>query len=122
MVSLTDPTHDAELDLIKMAFEGVVSQAKLSHGWRFHVECQRRWNIPAACLRPVVAVVLENTALAEDNPKRRFAVKVSMTQVVRSRGELKPVVMETLRRCLESGMENGLREAWFEGANAAKKP
>ena len=120
MVSLSDASLDAERDLIKMAFEGVFLEAKLSHGWRFHVECQRRWNRRADCLRPIVAVVLENTALPEDHPKRRFGVKTSFTQVVKSRGELKPVVMEVLRRCLEDGMENGLSEMWFEGANVAK--
>ena len=97
-----------EQEWIEAEFRGLFDAAKLTEGWRFRLECQRRKG------RPVVAVVLEPPA------GDVIAVRVRFQQPVRSRGELKPVVMEVMRRLLEKGVERGLREAWFEGANGVR--
>ena len=114
-VSLTDAAGDAELAMVRAAFEGVFLAARLSHGWKFEVEVVRRWNLEVATLRPIVMVMLVDEKRPEDDPKRRFGVRTSLTQVVRGREELKPVVMEVLRRALVVGTENGLTECRFDG-------
>ena len=115
MVSiLTDAASDAELAMIEMAFRGVFDAAKLTAGWKFRVECARRNG------RPIVAVALENTNLPEGDPKRVLYLRVSITRPVRDRGELKPVVMEVLRRHLEKAVPDGLDQCWWAGENVAR--
>ena len=113
---LSDAASDAEMALIEAAFRGVFDAARLTHGWRFEIEVVRRWNVRVAALRPIVMVMLVDEMRPESDAKRRFGVRVSITQVVGGVGELKPVVMEVLRRHLERALPEGLSECRFDGS------